>query len=693
MKRILPLILVVLLMLSVMTSCELATGNGKPQAPGGSTTASPRDDTTASPRDDSTTSPSDDSTTSPSDDSTTSPSDDSTTSPSDDSTTSPSGGTTTSPSGGTTASPSGGTTASPSGGTTTPPTDPETPDAFAELLADAADELDTYYKAANGSVTSEDWVVVEQILVGLHVFHVSWSVDNAAIAIRDNAAGNGKLIDLPDENDTELTYTLSAVIDDGAGHTKTVTYTRVLPVLQSAPEPPDGGVDAPDTLMTNDGKGLPVGTNGVYDVSFADAVYVKDVTGQSYYAGGCPTTGSPAVLVIPVDFIDCDAEAHGYDTDVIKQAFEEGGVTDYHSVYDYYYTSSYEQLTLDITVLDFWFTPRYTSGYYESATAYYYGTEYDAGDQMILDEALAYLDTTMGMDLSKFDSDGNGTIDAVVLINSLDVGEDNFHWAYRYWNFYTDGNDNYYQYDGVYANDYLWASYQFLHESYDGNGNVRYDDTSVLNTYTYIHEFGHVLGADDYYDTAYIGSPMGGLDVMDAKAGDHNAYTKFNLGWIDTARLVTTDSSVTLTLADFSQSGDTIILANNWDPELGAYQEYFILVYYRNTGLNAGNGGYFARDGILVYHVNASLYFEEQNGDVYYDVYYNNTDPSDPGGTGENLIEFVKHLDGEEEIYTYVVGDSLPAVTDDSGNALGYTFTVDSLEDGAATLTFTKLAA
>ena len=55
------------------------------------------------------------------------------------------------------------------------------------------------------------------------------------------------------------------------------------------------------------------------------------------------------------------------------------------------------------------------------------------------------------------------------------------------------------------------------------NGEVIYD-SSVRNTYTFIHEFAHILGADDYYDTSYsdnsllldgandvIGSPLGHL--------------------------------------------------------------------------------------------------------------------------------------------------------------------------------------
>jgi hypothetical protein len=173
---------------------------------------------------------------------------------------------------------------------------------------------------------------------------------------------------------------------------------------------------------------------------------------------------------------------------------------------------------------------------------------------------------------------------------------------------------------------------------------------------------------------------------MDSMTGDHNAYTKFNLGWITTSRLVVTGSSVTLTLEDFSKGGDTIIIANNWDDSLGAYQEYYVLFYYKNTGLNGGDAGYFARDGVIVYHVNASLYSEVYDGETYYDVYNNNTDPSDQYGTEDNLIEFVKSAN---DTFTYVVGDTLPSVTDDQGNTLGYTFTVDSITENYATITFT----
>ena len=445
----------------------------------------------------------------------------------------------------------------------------------------------------------------------------------------------------------------------------------------------DPGVD----IITNEGAGLPKDDDGVFEVDFTKAENVKDVTDLGYYIDGCPTTGSPAVLVIPVEFSDSLASSKGYTTAALVNAFSKNGKTDYYSVYDYYYISSYGQLTLDITVLDFWFKPKNNSKYYYNATSEIYGYEMAIGDQLVLDEALAYLSGIM--DLSKFDSDNNGFIDAVVLVNTLDINEEDFYWAYRYWNFYTDEDDYYYEYDGVSAYDYVWASYQFLYECSDDLGNVYYDD-GAMNTRTFIHEFAHILGADDYYDTEYVDHPMNGLDMMDELTGDHNAYTKINLGWITTSRLVVIEEgSITLSLKDFSKNGDTIIIANNWDEKLGAYQEYYVIMYYTGTGLNGGENGYFEVDGVVVYHINASLYREDfGTGEYSYYIYNTNTDVSSEYGTEDNLIEFVK---SSNDTYVYLEGYTLPSVTDDLGEKLGYTFTVISIDGDEVVITFTAL--
>ena len=451
----------------------------------------------------------------------------------------------------------------------------------------------------------------------------------------------------------------------------------------------DGSDTTDSDLITNAGAGLPEGTDGVYEIVFTDALYVKDVTDQGNYIDGCPTTGKSAVLVIPVDFSDRTASSLGYKTSVLEGVLGAGSTgCDYYSLHDFYYTSSYGQLDLQITVLSEWFRPANTSEYYAKQTMDYYGEQTPIGDQLIMDEALAYLEPKM--DLSKFDSDGNGVIDSVILVNTLEINsDDNYYWAYRYWNIYTDSSDYYYEYDGVSANDYIWMSYQFIFETTDIFGNVSFDDKNARCPYTFIHEFGHILGADDYYDTAGVHDPLGGYDIMDSMSGDHNAFTKINYGWIKRSRLVTTDTSVTLSLEDFSKAGDTIIIGANFDPKLGAYQEYYILMYYTCTGLNGGEYGYFDKAGVVVYHINASLYSEVYEGETYYDIYNNNTDASDTEyGTEDDLITFAKSSIGG---YTYVAGDTPAKLLDYAGNSIGYTFKVDSISSESATITFTKI--
>ena len=55
--------------------------------------------------------------------------------------------------------------------------------------------------------------------------------------------------------------------------------------------------------LINANKGLPKGQD-VYNVDFTKAKYVKDVSDQGDYLGGCPTTGNVNVLVLPIEFSD-----------------------------------------------------------------------------------------------------------------------------------------------------------------------------------------------------------------------------------------------------------------------------------------------------------------------------------------------------------------------------------------------------
>ena len=444
--------------------------------------------------------------------------------------------------------------------------------------------------------------------------------------------------------------------------------------------------DATITL-TNEGVRLPEDDDGVYEIDFTRSEHISNAGGLKDNLLACPSTGSPAVLVIPVEFPDKTAESQRYSIDKIQRVFN--GENDYYSVDEYYYLSSYGALDLQITVIDEWFTASQNSTYYKNLTRNYNGVEIEIGDQELMHEALSYLDDKM--DLSQFDSDGNGTIDAVIMVNTLYVdGNNMFNWAFQYRNYYEDESGNLYEYDGVYAYDYIWASYAFIYEKELSGNRFVYTDSRVCNPKTFIHEFAHIIGATDYYDTSYTSTlgPMRGLDIMDNSIGDHNPFTKINLGWISESRLVIpSNSSLTLTLKPFSESGDTIIIANNWSDELGGYQEYFILIYYRNTGLNDSKDKYFDQDGIVLYHVNSTLLREEYLNDAFYSLVNSNTASGHNGGSGYDLLEIVNC--GNQRYILYE-GDKLSTVFDDHVELLHTTYTVVSLTEDEATITFSR---
>ena len=438
-------------------------------------------------------------------------------------------------------------------------------------------------------------------------------------------------------------------------------------------------------ILSNKGMKLPYAEDGVYEIDLTQSEYVKTASELSDNIGGCPSVGLPGVLVIPIEFPDLKASTKDYSIRTINKIFT--GKNDFYSVDEYYYLSSYGKLDLDITVLDEWFCAEENSSYYKNLTYDYYGDLVEIGDQVLLNEALDYLDDKM--DLSKFDSDGNGTIDAVVMVTTLTPNSDSmFTWAYKYTNFYEDDEGNLYEYDDVHAYDYVWVCYPFMHEKKTISNGYTYTDRSVLNPTVFIHEFAHVLGVEDYYDTSatMAADPLYDADIMDGATGDHNAFTKFSLGWITESRLVTSDKPITLSLKPFSESGDTIIIANNFSEKLGAYQEYYILVYYKNTGLNASNDKYFSDNGIAVYHVNATLNCQQYRDEVFYSLINSNTPKGQEGGSSDNLIEL---LGAGRNKCVLKEGDRNYSSFDDNGELLRFSYTVVSLSDDEAVITFT----
>lgn len=483
------------------------------------------------------------------------------------------------------------------------------------------------------------------------------------------------------------------------------------------------GCTKKETTSSSSSKKIEEDTGEGYSkVDFTKAE-ISNIGQTAYQLDGCPSTGEVNFLVLPVEFSDSKAADKGFTTEIINKAFN--GPTDstfqYYSVGEYFAKSSYGKFTPKFNVLDKWYQPSKPSTYYldpNNTTKDYLGNELELGDQMVIEEILTQLDEE-NFDFTKYDLDQNGCIDGVIVINTLEIDpEVTMQWAYQ-WNNYllNDAGDDYLYHgsnEEFSLNNYFWGSCDFLysHIGEDENGEpveVYTHDVDPTNTYTFIHELSHVIGAADYYDTTYEayfydedGNPvdmsaMKGCDVMDAYASDHSPFTKFEYGWVTETKWVNTEAKKTFELRPFESSGDTLVFGNDYDPQKGAFQEYYIVSYYTNTGLNyfekdgQDTAGFFSRDGIVIYHVDASYIVEEEEGFNYYYLVYNNDFSYEDYEKGLNtdyfLLTFVK---SQNDTFTYVAGDRMPTnLKDHNGKKLPYSLQCNYVNEEKASVTLT----
>lgn len=407
---------------------------------------------------------------------------------------------------------------------------------------------------------------------------------------------------------------------------------------------------------------------------------------------GLPSTGTYNALVIPVQFSgDTITQTQ---LDKLNKAFNGTSAdTGWESVKTYYQKASYGKLNITFDVQPVC-RMQYSSSYYENLTATdeQSGQDYKNGDNVILHEALTKLDSAI--DFSKYDTNNDGCIDAVYLIYSAPVDYKNadFFWAYVTWN----GTDN--QYDNKYAYYYMFTGLDFMDEGSANNGSM------TINTETFIHETGHLLALDDYYDydsNAGCNEGLGGCAMMDWNIGDHDAYSKIMMGWTD-ATVV--NETQTITIKSLQEKGDVILIPLNFDNTY--FCEYLLIDLYSAQGLNElrsehGStvlyGG--AEYGVRIYHVSSSA------NNPYNNNYGSFTDCNN-SDTANALIKLVE-ADGGDSKFTdsdgyatvatesdlWKTGSTLGSVfenyTRNNGDTVNFEISIDSVSAEQATITVT----
>lgn len=371
------------------------------------------------------------------------------------------------------------------------------------------------------------------------------------------------------------------------------------------------------------------------------------------------STGTPKLLVLPIEFTGHSFSASRL-ADIETAIAGTADETNYwQSLKSYYKTSSFGALDMEFEFADPYrinYTPQAWVSHYRNQTftsnelEIAYGDYPEAMPQLALEGAVKqYKDR--GGDTSQFDNDGDGVIDACLMIYACkDKKKDisfstssygDLFWAYQF----SDMRDISPNVESPDAIRYFWASYDFFYEGIrEGSG---------VDCHTLIHELGHILGADDYYNYGSgrddKAEPSGGLMMMSHNIGDHDPFTKLSYSWV---RPYVVTGDCTLVLRPGESSGDCVLLADHWNGT--AFDEYVILELYTPTGLNwldadttYASTRMFTKAGVRMYHVDARLAYGEDwdsNDRFMGEGYLSDEETADFTATSQRYIKAGKYI-------------------------------------------------
>lgn len=237
------------------------------------------------------------------------------------------------------------------------------------------------------------------------------------------------------------------------------------------------------------------------------------------------------------------------------------------SARDYFEASSMGQLIPDFDVYGP-YTLSNTRAYYGSGT-----NGYDARPGVMIKEAcqLAYAD---GVKLAPYDNDGDGYIDNVFVyyagVNEAEGGPSECIWPHRS---VVYGSGTYFAGKQIY--DYACTS------ELRGNSGV-----NMAGIGTFCHEFSHVLGLKDHYNTSDKNAyTTGDWDIM--AQGSYNndgrtppnytAFERFIIGWLTPTQI---SAEGTYTLNPIETHNEAYLIASskhNLSSQSPSPSEYFLL--------------------------------------------------------------------------------------------------------------------
>ena len=311
----------------------------------------------------------------------------------------------------------------------------------------------------------------------------------------------------------------------------------------------------------------------------------RRVAQQTMMSSTYPLIGSPKSLVILVNYTDLKFRytQQNFQDMLSKSGYSDNGAVG--SCRDYFIACS-----------DSIFRPQFDC--YGPVELSHKMEYYDTRASQMIVEACNLLDE-QGIDLTQYDTDNDGKIDNVFVYyaghNEAEGGPSNSIWPHR--SVVTSGD----RVQGKLIYDYACTS--------ELRGSA---GTTMCGIGTFCHEFGHVLGLPDYYDTSDGTSQytIGSWDIMCSgnyngngrTPPTHTAGERFQLGWVTPIQLKDAGS---YTLAPVESSSAVYLIAkseHNLSFDEASPNEYWLLENRQHVGWDAPSTA-LAATGLLIWHV------------------------------------------------------------------------------------------
>ncbi len=339
-------------------------------------------------------------------------------------------------------------------------------------------------------------------------------------------------------------------------------------------------------------------------------------------------------IVILIDFTDAFADTVNHPGWRYQQMLFDGPWPT-QTMKEYYQEISYGDFTVIGEVTAIWYRANNGHNYYGYAN----GSSRAAA---LVKEACQKADAAI--DFSLYDRDGNGYVDGLFVIHQgpgrEETGNDYDIHSHR-WRLDYAGVGNYTTGEGKICRDYSIEPEMHNSTTYSNIYN------KIITIGVFAHEFGHIIGLPDLYDTDYSSDGLGNYCLMSGGSWGANSqspsrpvhmcpWSKAELGWLIPENVSANVADRKLPPVETSRA--VYKIWKNGSPG----SQYFLVENRRKQGFDA----LMPNEGLLIYHVDDSQSSNTNDNRRLVDLESANADTANKdhldvqGGSGSEANDF-----------------------------------------------------